>query len=63
MESLLITPQRCSELLSLSRSTVYALMAAGEIEFLKVGRSRRVRPESLVRFIEERATAEEVRSA
>ncbi|MCX5296846.1 helix-turn-helix domain-containing protein [Streptomyces sp. NBC_00193] len=35
--------EAAAELLSLGRSTVYELMAAGELPFVKVGRARRIR--------------------
>ncbi|AYV28461.1 helix-turn-helix domain-containing protein [Streptomyces goshikiensis] len=39
----LCTVDVAAELLSLGRSTVYELMAAGELPFVKVGRARRIR--------------------
>ncbi|MFE2129823.1 helix-turn-helix domain-containing protein [Streptomyces amritsarensis] len=39
----LCTVAMAAELLSLGRSTVYELMAAGELPFVKVGRARRIR--------------------
>lgn len=43
-----VTPVLCkvelaAELLSLGRSTLYELMASGELPFVKVGRARRIR--------------------
>ncbi|MFK0045273.1 helix-turn-helix domain-containing protein [Streptomyces sp. NPDC090741] len=39
----LCTVEFAAELLSLGRSTLYELMAAGELPFVKVGRARRIR--------------------
>ncbi|MCK9932557.1 helix-turn-helix domain-containing protein [Frankia sp. Mgl5] len=42
MTKLLVTPAEAAEILALSRSTVYELLAAGVIESVHVGRSRRI---------------------
>ncbi|GHE65906.1 helix-turn-helix domain-containing protein [Streptomyces vinaceus] len=39
----LCTVELAAELLSLGRSTIYELMASGELPFVKVGRARRIR--------------------
>ena len=38
--------------LNLSRSCVYQLMDRGEVPYVKIGKSRRVRPEAVARLIE-----------
>jgi excisionase family DNA binding protein len=49
---LLLTIEAAAELLSLGRTTVYELVATGELASVKIGRSRRVSYESLRRFAE-----------
>lgn len=53
----LLTPAEAAEHLAIGRTTVYALMASGEIPTVKIGRSRRIRPEALDAFIERAAEA------
>ena len=50
-EKLLLTPEEAAELLSLSRSTLYRLMARGEMPSHKVGRARRVPRARLEEFV------------
>ena len=49
---LLVTPQEAARRLSLARSTVYQLVLTGELESIKIGRSRRVLASSLTDYIE-----------
>jgi excisionase family DNA binding protein len=53
----LLKVSECQHLLGLSRSTVMALIARGDIPSLTIGRSRRVALTSLTRWLEERETA------
>ena len=39
--------------LNLSRSCIYQIMDRGELPYVKLGRSRRVRPEDVARLIEQ----------
>jgi excisionase family DNA binding protein len=39
---LLLTPEHAAAKLDVGRTTVYALMASGELRSVKIGRSRRV---------------------
>ncbi len=39
--------------LALSRSCVYTLMDRGDLPYVRIGKSRRVRPEDVTRLIEE----------
>ena len=48
---LLLTVEAAAELLSLGRTTVYELVATGELASVKIGRSRRIPYEALRRFI------------
>lgn len=58
---LLLTPEAAASRLSCGRSTVYELIAAGRLESIRIGRSRRIPVAALERFIEterrEQATA------
>jgi excisionase family DNA binding protein len=52
MEKLLITAGEAADLLGLGRTKVYELMAAGRIESVKIGRSRRLPVTAVHEFIE-----------
>lgn len=45
-------PVEAGELLSVSRTTIYELMACGQLPYLKVGRVRRIRHEALVAYLD-----------
>jgi len=47
---ILYRPKDAATALSLGRSTVYELMAAGRLRFVKCGRSRRIHHAELERF-------------
>lgn len=51
MESMLSIPQFC-ERFSLSRSTVYRLLATGKLRAIKVGKLRRIRGAEADRWLE-----------
>lgn len=51
-ERLLLTVEEAAERLSLGRTKVYELIAAGDLETVCVGRSRRVPTEAVVQFVE-----------
>jgi excisionase family DNA binding protein len=51
---LLLTPLEAAGLLRISRSTMYALLKAGEIKSVTVGASRRVPHRDLVDYVEQR---------
>ena len=48
----LLDVQQVSKLLNISRTSVYDLLASGELESIKIGRSRRILAEDLERFIQ-----------
>ena len=48
---LLVRVEEAATLLSLSRSKVYALMAAGELHSVTIGRSRRIPMEALTDYV------------
>ena len=49
---LLLTVPEAASLLSISRATLYALLAAGTIESIRIGRSRRIPVDALHDFVE-----------
>ncbi len=51
-DALLLTPEEAARRLSLARSTLYELVLTGEIESIKIGRSRRIPVGALTDFIE-----------
>jgi excisionase family DNA binding protein len=55
VEKLLYDTREAARLLSISRTKVYELMASGQLESVRIGRSRRIPAEELRRF----ATAHE----
>jgi excisionase family DNA binding protein len=52
--ALLLTTREAAHRLSIGRSTLYELIAAGEIEVVRIGRSVRVPAVALVAFVERR---------
>ena len=56
-EPLLLRAEEAAKLLALGRSTVFQLLATGELPAVRVGRAVRVRRVDLERWIEERARA------
>jgi excisionase family DNA binding protein len=53
IEPLLLRVDEAAEALALSRTKVYELMASGELESVKLGRSRRVPTAALMGFLED----------
>jgi len=51
MEKLLLTTVEAGRLLGISRSKVYELMAANEIESIHVGRQRRIPVDALQEYV------------
>ena len=49
---LLFTPEHAAARLDVGRTTVYALMASGELQSVKIGRSRRVPAAALEEYVE-----------
>ena len=52
IEKLLYKPEEAAKALGISRSKIYALMAAGQLDSVRVGGSRRIPTHSLYAFIE-----------
>jgi excisionase family DNA binding protein len=48
---LLFTPEHAADKLDMGRTTVYALMASGELRSVKIGRSRRVPADALAEYV------------
>jgi len=55
MERLLLRPAEAAEVLGVGRSKIYALLAAGELPGVRVGKSVRVPVAALERWVNERA--------
>lgn len=48
----LLKPMEVADILGISRSHVYKMLQLGEIPNVIIGKSRRVRPEDLIEYIE-----------
>jgi excisionase family DNA binding protein len=48
---LLFTPEHAADRLDVGRTTIYALMASGELRSVKIGRSRRVPAAALEEYV------------
>jgi len=48
---LLVTPEEAARRLSVGRTTIYELMASGELQSVNIGRCRRVPVSSLSSFV------------
>jgi excisionase family DNA binding protein len=57
MEKLCYTAREAAELLSVSRTKVYELMAAGLLDSIHIGRSRRIPADALRRYVASRQEA------
>jgi excisionase family DNA binding protein len=60
---LLLKPSEAFELLGISRSKGYALLASGEIRSIRIGRSIRVPVTALKEYIERKLTEQSVNAA
>jgi len=61
ISDLLLKPEAAAQALNIGRSKIYQLMEAGEIESVKIGRSRRISVKALEAFTEK--LTQEVRGA
>lgn len=52
MDKLLLTPREAAEVLSVSRSKLYQLLAAGELRSVRMTVARRVAASELRRYVE-----------
>jgi excisionase family DNA binding protein len=48
----LLTAKQVADILNISKSKTYHFMQLGEIPTVRIGKSRRVRPEDLIKYIE-----------
>ena len=55
---LLVSPEEAASMLSVARSTVYVLMASGELPSVKIGKSRRLRVEDIEEYVDRLAGAQ-----
>ena len=53
-ELLLLTPESAARKLSIGRSAIFALLANGELESIRLGRSRRIPAAALAQFVQRR---------
>lgn len=51
MDKKLLTVTEAHSSLGISRTALYALLRSGEVESVKIGRSRRITPDALNRFV------------
>lgn len=51
-EQILLTPERAADQLDVGRTTIYALIASGDLDSVKIGRSRRIPSDALVAYVE-----------
>ncbi|MFD5099755.1 helix-turn-helix domain-containing protein [Streptomyces albidochromogenes] len=51
VDQLLYTPEEAAVVLRFGRSTIYELMAAGDLKYVKRGRSRRIRRSDLEAYV------------
>ena len=63
MEKLLLTVPETAGTVAISRTVVYELINAGELEVVHIGASVRITATSLRAFVERRAAAERGRTA
>ena len=52
LQPLLLTPTQAAETLAVSRTTLYELMSAGTLAFVRIGRARRVPMSVLQQFVD-----------
>ncbi|MHC0432007.1 helix-turn-helix domain-containing protein [Streptomyces sp. O3] len=52
VDQLLYTPKEAAAVLRFGRSTVYELMAAGVLKYVKQGRSRRIKRSDLEAYVD-----------
>ncbi len=51
---LLYTPEQAADLLQVGRTTMYGLLAAGEVESIKIARARRIPADALETYVARR---------
>jgi excisionase family DNA binding protein len=63
MDQLLIKPEEAARAISVSRSTLYDMLARREIESVSIGRSRRIPVAALRRWVEAQASRQNANTA
>ena len=58
----LLTANEVAEILHVSRSYAYQLLDRGRLPYIQIGKSRRVHPEDLQKFIQENKSSRVVRN-
>lgn len=48
---IMFNPRDTAKILSISRSQVYVLLRTGELESVRIGRSRRISQDQMIRYI------------
>jgi excisionase family DNA binding protein len=48
---IMFNPRDTAKILSISRSQVYVLLRSGELESVRIGRSRRISQDQMIRYI------------
>ncbi len=56
VEQILLKPKKAFELLDISRSTGYAMIASGELPSIRIGRAVRVPVDALKQWVERQTT-------
>ena len=59
----IITPEEADRAISVSRSTLYEMLARREIESVSIGRSRRIPVAALRRWVEDQASQQNAAAA
>ncbi len=55
---LLVSPETAADILEISRTQVYVMLASGELPSLKIGRLRRIPVRALEEWIQDRMSAQ-----
>jgi excisionase family DNA binding protein len=55
---LVVTPEEAAQILRVGRTKIYALMARGELQSVRIGKSRRIPYAAIEAFIESRTTGD-----
>lgn len=63
MNKLLLAADEAAELLGVGSTTVYELLAAGQLESVRIGRSRRIPRAALVAYVDRLCGAAEAEAA
>lgn len=59
---LLLSPERAADRMDVGRSKIFELMATGELESVRIGRSRRIPLDALKAYIERLRADQEARA-